>query len=333
MTAVWTSPLARVGWMVPVLLSLMVVWSVASLSIGLPQDPALRDTILFSLRVPRWLAAGLVGATLAAGGAALQALLRNPLAEPALLGVSAGAALAAVMTLALAGLVGLSVSVVVPALPLIAFAGGVGTVLIVLSLSSRDGQVQIATVLLIGMSVNLLAGAIVGLLTYLAPAQELRGMVFWAMGSFAGISWREALPALLVMGFSLLLLWPARVQLNVLSFGEEEALRMGVDTVRVKRTLVLAVALGVGAGVAIAGMIAFVGLLVPHFMRRLVGPDYRVLLPTCMLGGALLLGTADLLARHVVYPAELPVGLLTTLLGGPCFIWLVAQGRVREEIG
>ncbi len=314
---------------IPLLSVLLVAWSVVSLFAGLPLDPALHDTILYSIRIPRWLAAGCVGASLAAGGVALQALLRNPLAEPALLGVSAGAALAAVCALALAGLLGAGGALIISALPLIAFAGGVGAVVLVLFLSFRNGQVDIATVLLVGMAVNLMAGALVGLLTYLAPTPELRGMVFWSMGSFAGVGWRETAPALVIMALALVMLWPVRPQLDVLALGEQEALRIGVDVPRLKRVLVLAVALGVGAGVAIAGVIAFVGLLVPHFVRRLVGPDHRLLLPACMLGGALLLGVADLLSRYLVYPAELPVGLLTTLLGGPCFIWLIARGRVR----
>ena len=182
MTAVWRGTWARAGSVIPLLLFLLAGWSLASLFLGLPQDPALRDTILYAIRAPRWLAAAGVGAALAAGGAALQALFRNPLAEPALLGVSAGAALAAVCMLAGAGLAGIAVIEIVPALPLVAFAGGVGAVWLVLLLSARGGHLDIATVLLVGITVNLTAGALVGLLTYLAPGPELRGMVFWAMG-------------------------------------------------------------------------------------------------------------------------------------------------------
>lgn len=319
-------------FLLPFLAALLGLLSLVSLYAGLPADPQLREVILHSVRLPRWLVACLAGATLAGGGAALQALLRNPLAEPALLGVSAGAALAAVSLLVLASLGGVAALQLAPLLPLAAFLGGLLVVLFVLAVAGRRGRIDVTEVLLVGMAVNLLAGAGVGLLTYIAPAADLRGIVFWALGSLAGIGWRDAVPAALAMTAALLLLLPRRHQLNLLSMGESEAWRMGVPVGGLQRRLIAATALGVGAGVAVAGVIGFVGLLVPHLLRRIAGPDYRRLLPASMLGGAVLLCGADLLARLVIHPAELPVGLLTTLLGAPFFLWLVARGMAARGV-
>ncbi len=311
------------------LAALLLATLAVSLFSGLPDDPALREVILYSVRLPRLLVACLSGAVLAGSGAALQSLLRNPLAEPALLGVSAGAAFAAVAALALAASLGIAASALVAVLPVAAFLGGMLVVMLVFVVSARNGRVDVSEVLLAGMAMNLLAGAGVGVLTYLAPEAELRGMVFWALGSLSGLNWREVIPAALGMLIALGLLLPMRRQLNLLAMGEVEAERLGIAVDRLKGGLVFACALGVGASVAVAGIIGFVGLLVPHLLRRLTGPDYHLLMPAAMLGGALLLCAADLLSRWVIYPAELPVGLLTTLLGGPMFLWLVARGAAR----
>lgn len=316
----------------PMLLLWLSAGGVAAVTLwaGLPAEPALRDEVLYALRLPRLLVAALCGAVLAAGGAALQSLLRNPLAEPALLGVSAGGACAAAIALALFPALGIGVSALAFGLPLVAFAGAVLSVSLVLVVATRDGRMAVAELLLAGMVINLLAGALIGLLTYLAPDARLRGMVFWMLGSFSGLGWRDALPACLAMAAALLALWPVRGHLNLLSMGEIEAGRMGVPVASLKRRIVLVCALGAGAGVAVAGIIGFVGLLVPHFMRGWLGADYRHIVPASMLAGATLMMAADLLSRWLLYPAELPVGLLTTLLGGPLFIWMLARDGVRS---
>jgi iron complex transport system permease protein len=259
----------------------------------------------------------------------MQGLFRNPLADPGLVGVSSGAALGAA-----AAIVG---STFVPALPqvwqpyvlsMFAFLGGLAVTLLVYRLGRRDGQTRVATMLLAGIALTALAGAIVGLFTYLADDTTLRSLTFWNLGSLNGASYAGLWPLLLItlaVGGWL----PRRATaLNALLLGESEARHLGFDVERIKRELVVCTALGVGAAVAAAGLIGFVGLVVPHLMRLLVGPDHRLLLPASALAGATLLLLADVAARLVIAPAELPIGIVTALLGAPFFLFLLLRERV-----
>ena len=215
----------------------------------------------------------------------------------------------------------------VPMLSICAFAGGLGVTLLVYRLGRRDGQTSVATMLLAGIALTALGGAVVGLFTYLADDATLRSLTFWNMGSLNGASYNRLWPLLAVT--LLVILWlPRRARaLNALLLGESEARHLGFEVERLKRELVFCTALGVGAAVAAAGLVGFVGLVVPHLVRLVAGPDHRVLLPASALAGASLMLLADLAARLVLAPAELPIGIVTALIGAPFFLYLLVRGR------
>ncbi len=286
------------------------------------------ELILGQIRLPRTLLGLAVGAVLALTGVAMQGLFRNPLADPGLIGVSGGAALGAAFAIVGTSLWGGVADGLSPyLLSLCAFAGGLAVTGLVYRLGRRDGQTQVATMLLAGIALTALAGAAIGLFTYLADDATLRSLTFWNLGSLNGASYGRLWPLLLVT--CAVALWlPRRARaLNALLLGESEARHLGFDVERLKRELVFCTALGVGAAVAAAGMIGFVGLVVPHLVRLLSGPDHRVLLPASMLAGAALLLLADLAARLLLAPAELPIGIVTALLGAPFFLYLLVRVR------
>jgi iron complex transport system permease protein len=284
--------------------------------------------MLFIYRLPRVLAAALAGAGLAAAGVAFQAVLRNPLATPHTLGVSAGGALGAVLAirLGLDGLLGAA------ALPACAFAGAVGTVALVYRIAAVGRALPPATLLLAGVTLSYVAGAFMMFVQYSADYSQSYRIVRWLMGGLdvmrPAVLWQEAPP--LVVGL-LVLQWRAR-DLNALAAGAEAAASVGVEVTGAVRAVYLGASLIVGAVVAVAGPIGFVGLLVPHALRRLIGPDHRVLLPAAVLGGAAFLTVCDTLARTVLTPAEIPVGVLTAMLGGPFFLVLLMRRKGQAGI-
>lgn len=298
---------------------------------GLPLDgegAGQAELILGQIRLPRTLLGLAVGTVLALAGVAMQGLFRNPLADPGLVGVSSGAALGAAFAIVVGtSLGGLPEALAPYLLSLCAFAGGLAVTALVYRLGRRDGQTNVAIMLLAGVALTALAGALIGLFTYLADDATLRTLTFWNLGSLNGASYARLWPLLLVT--VVVALWlPRRARaLNALLLGESEARHLGFDVERLKRELVLCTAFGVGAAVAAAGLIGFIGLVVPHLMRLLVGPDHRVLLPASALAGASLLLFADLAARLVLAPAELPIGIVTALLGAPFFLYLLVRGR------
>ncbi len=286
------------------------------------------ELIVAQLRLPRALLGLAGGAVLALSGVAMQGLFRNPLADPGLIGVSSGAALGAAAAIVGGALLGGLPAIVEPyVLSLSAFLGGLGVTLLVYRLGRRDGQTHVATMLLAGIALTALAGASIGLFTYLADDATLRSLTFWNLGSLSGASYGRMWPLLLVTGAVALWLPRRAKALNALLLGESEARHLGFDVERIKRELVICTALGVGAAVAAAGLVGFVGLVVPHLMRLLVGPDHRVLLPASALAGASLLLLADIVARMLLIPAELPIGIVTALLGAPFFLYLLLRGR------
>ena len=291
------------------------------ISYGLDQD-----AVLWSIRLPRVVLGILVGGGLAMAGAALQGVFRNPLADPGLIGVSSGASLGAVAAIVLGFSAAGSNT-----LPLVAFVGGVAATLVVYGIARFDGRTEVVTLLLTGLAVNALCGAGVGYLLFIADDQQLRGVVFWSLGSLGGATWPlvlAAAPFILVAALVLPLLARA---LNLMLLGEREARHLGVEVERVRVLVIVLAALATGAAVAVAGIIGFVGLIVPHLVRLMAGPDHRLLLPASALLGASLLLFADLFARTVAAPAELPLGVVTALLGGPFFLWLLR--RTRREHG
>ena len=286
------------------------------------------ELILSQIRMPRTLLGLAVGMVLALCGVAMQGLFRNPLADPGLVGVSSGAALgAAVAIVGGAAFGGLAEAFAPYLLSACAFVGGLLVTALVYRLGRRDGQTNVATMLLAGIALTALAGAAIGLFTYLADDATLRTLTFWNLGSLNGASYARLWPLLLAT-LAVALWLPRRARaLNALLLGESEARHLGFDVERLKRELVFCTALGVGAAVAAAGLIGFIGLVVPHLMRLLVGPDHRLLLPASALAGASLLLLADLVARLALAPAELPIGIVTALIGAPFFLYLLVRGR------
>lgn len=285
--------------------------------------------VLLTIRLPRVLLGVLVGAGLAVSGAAIQGLFRNSLAAPGLIGISSGATLAAVTVIVLGATVleGLSQVLGRFTLPLAAFLGGVVTTWLIYKLSNQSGTTQVATMLLAGVAINALSGAVTGILTFMATDEQLRSITFWSLGSLGGASWQSLSAAAPLILIPLLAIPFLAQPLNALLLGEAEAGHLGIHVERVKRWLVLWVALAVGASVAVSGAIGFIGLVVPHLLRLTVGPDHRLVLPGSALLGAALLLASDLLARTIVVPAELPIGIVTSLMGGPFFLWLLLRNR------
>lgn len=286
------------------------------------------ELIVAQIRLPRALLGLGVGALLALCGVAMQGLFRNPLADPGLIGVSSGAAVGAALAIVGGHLLGgIPVFIEPYLLSASAFAGGLGVTALVYRFGRRDGRTDVATMLLAGLALTALAGALIGLLTYLADDATLRTLVFWNLGSFNGAGYARLWPLLLATGVVAVWLPRRASALNALLLGESEARHLGFDVDRLKRELVFCTALGAGAAVAAAGLIGFVGLVVPHLMRLLVGPNHRLLLPAAALAGASLLLLADLLARLLLAPAELPIGIVTALLGAPFFLYLLLRVR------
>jgi len=304
----------------------------AGAGVALPwlADP-LQTAVLLEIRLPRVVLGILVGAALAVSGAALQGLFRNPLADPGLIGVSTGAALAAAAAIVLRErLLGiLGDGLLLYLLPLSAFGGGLIATLLVYRIARREGRTDIATMLLAGIAVNAIAGGGIGFLIFLSNDQQLRDLNFWLLGSLGGAGWRQILVAAPMILLPTLLLGLFARQLDALLLGEREALHLGFRVEPMKRAIIVLAALAVGSGVAVTGVIGFVGLVVPHLVRLMIGPGHRVLLPASILLGAALMLLADLVARNVVLPAELPVGILTACIGGPFFLWLLVRHRGR----
>jgi iron complex transport system permease protein len=288
------------------------------------------DPVVLMLRLPRVLMATLVGAALACSGATMQGLFRNPLVESGLIGVSSGSALGAIGMIVLGNNLLAAAPGVLGSfgIALAAFGGGLLATTMVYQFGRR--RPGMATLLLAGVAISAIAMAGVGLLTYLANEQQLRDLSFWTLGSLGSTDWTRlaAVAPLMLLPIGLL---PRHARaLNALLLGEHEAALLGFHPQRVRRRLIVLVALATSAAVAMCGVIGFVGLLVPHVLRMLWGPDHRLLLPAPALAGATLLMGADAVARVVVAPAELPIGVITALVGGPFFLWLLLRLRIGE---
>ena len=284
-------------------------------------------TVFGEIRSVRVVLAGCVGAVLGLAGASLQGLFRNPLADPGLIGVSAGAALGAVSIIVLGESLAVPASLTPYLLPLAAVCGALLVTLFLYSFASVFGQFNILTILLVGIAVNALSTVGIGAFEYLADDRQLRSLVFWMMGSFGRAQWPAVTPAICMMVVAAIVLLRQSKAFDILQLGETQAGYLGVDVLQLKRSVVLGCAVAVGAGVALSGIIGFVGLVVPHLVRLLLGPSHKTLLPGSALLGAFLMIAADLVARTVIVPAELPVSLVTSALGAPFFLWLVARVR------
>ncbi len=294
-------------------------------------DPGVvRDRlIIYDIRLPRMALGMLVGAGLAVSGAVMQGLFRNPLADPGLVGVSAGASLGAVGVIVLGGsvLAPITAMLGIFALPIAAFIGGLLTTLVLYSVATRRGQTAVATMLLAGIAISAFAGAITGVLIYLANDTQLRDLTFWNLGSLAGANWNKVLAASLPIVGGTAVALTLSGGLNAITLGEATAHHLGIPVQRLKAMAIVAVAAAVGASVAVSGGIGFVGIVVPHVLRLVMGPDNRYLLPGSALLGAAFLLVADAVSRVIVAPAELPIGIVTAAVGGPFFLWILLRRR------
>lgn len=322
------------GWLISILLLLFSVW--LGISFGAVQIPlstlwggsedTTATTIVWDIRMPRVFLAALVGASLAVAGAAFQALLKNPLADPYTLGVSSGASVGAVATL----FFGLSIPFLgVYTLPFLSMVGALGTLLLVLTFArAMDKSLRMETIILTGIIASSFFGAMISLMIALT-GEELRQIIGWLLGSVAMRTWMHVqmiAPFVIIAGGWLLF----RVRdLNALQLGEDRAHHLGVHVTRVKREVLIAGSVLTGAAVAVSGTIGFVGLVVPHMTRLLFGADNRHVLPLSMINGATLLILCDLVARTIIEPTELPIGVMTALLGAPVFAWIFFRQRKK----
>jgi iron complex transport system permease protein len=297
-------------------------------------DASLRDmTIVWDIRMPRVLTATLVGAALAVSGAVMQGLFRNPLADPGLVGVSAGAGFGAVAAIVLGGFLPTAIAAFtsIYLVPFAAFLGSWVSTLILYRIATRGGQTSVATMLLAGIAMGALTGALTGLIVYKADDSQLRDLTFWGMGSVAGATWQKVMFAGPIIALTLFTAPFLARSLDALALGEAVAHHMGINTQKMKRVAIISVAASVGTSVAITGGIGFVGIVVPHLLRLLQGPEHRNLLPNAALLGAVVVLLADMVSRVIVAPAELPIGIVTACLGGPFFLWILLKNRTLLE--
>lgn len=295
---------------------------VADLWAALTGSALAQAQLVLDLRLPRVLLAALVGAALALSGAAMQGVFRNPLADPGLVGVSSGAMIGAVLAIFLGNPLGLGPW----AVPAAAFAGALAVTAVTMSVARGSDSM----LLLAGIAINALAGVVLGLLTFLADDRQLRDITFWSMGSVARGGWTGITAVALAGGVGAILILVRARALDALALGDRGAVHVGIDPVATRRWIIVGTALTVGAATAYCGLIGFVGMVVPHLIRLVAGAGHRALLPLSALAGALLLVLADLVARLIAAPVELPVGLMTSAIGAPFFLgllWLRRAGR------
>ncbi|GGC42343.1 hemin ABC transporter permease [Parapedobacter defluvii] len=291
-----------------------------------------QEAVLLNIRLPRVLLGAVVGGVLAIAGSALQGLFRNPLAEPGLIGISSGASLFAVMMIVLEHryFSFMTAALGYHALAIAAFIGACITTFAVYRLAVGNGKADITTLLLAGIAINALAGSFTGLLTYMATDDQLRNITFWTLGSLGGASWQTLTGVLPFATVSLVVLPFFSKSLNALALGESQAGHMGINVTVLKRLIIVMATLGVGASVAISGMIGFVGLVIPHILRMAFSADHRLVVPGSALLGASVLVLADLVARTLFAPAELPIGILTAIIGAPVFIYIILIERRKR---
>lgn len=289
-------------------------------------DP-LQTEVLFNIRLPRVLLAACVGGALGISGAALQGLFRNPLADPGLIGVSAGAAFGAVSAIVLvnSGLILLQLGSFL--VPLAAILGSLLVISLIYILTASFANSGIMYMLLVGIALNAMSTVGIGFLTFVSSDSQLRTLTFWMMGSFGSTSWELLIPSMVLVFITILTLVLNSRKLDIMQLGESEAYRTGVDVLRTRRTIILSSAIMIGTCVSLSGIIGFVGLVVPHIVRLLAGSSHTFLLIGSAIMGTLITVLADLFSRLIIQPAELPIGLATSAIGAPFFLWLVLRLR------
>ncbi|MBS7564105.1 iron ABC transporter permease [Mucilaginibacter sp. Bleaf8] len=318
-------------------ISLPQLWSMFTYQIGISKQALFTEQqwlVFINLRLPRVILGAIIGAALAISGSAIQGLFRNPLAEPGLIGISSGATLFAALTIVFGGklLDRMGSNYGYYVLSAAAFTGALLTALSVYRLAMHRGTAKVTALLLTGIAINALAFAFTGLLTYLSTDEQLRNLTFWSLGSLGGANWVSVtcvLPFVIIPLVGLPLMGKA---FNALSLGEVQAGHMGFQVGRIKYAVIIMATMAVGASVAVAGIISFVGLVIPHMLRLAFGADNRLIVPASALLGAAVLTLADLVSRTVVSPAELPIGIVTALAGTPVFIYMINSQLKKQPI-
>lgn len=318
-------------------ISLPQFWSMVTNGLGFSNEQLYttqQTAVLLNIRLPRVLLGAAIGAALAISGSSLQGLFRNPLAEPGLIGISAGATLAAALTIVFGGplLKALGNEYGYYVLAIAAFAGAFITTLTVYRLAMHNGKTVITALLLMGIAINAIAFAFTGLLTYLSNDEQLRNITFWSLGSLGGASWiafSSAIPFIVIPLIGLPFMGKS---LNAIALGEAQAAHMGVRVDRAKTLVIIFSTMAVGASVAVAGLISFIGLVIPHILRMAFGADNRLVVPASALLGAAALSFADMLSRTIVAPAELPIGIVTAIGGSPIFIYMIWSQLKKQQI-
>jgi iron complex transport system permease protein len=301
------------------------IWKYLTQPDSASRDIAMQWYVLWDLRLPRTLMALCVGALLGMAGCAMQGLVRNPLADPGLIGISGGAAAAAATSMAILPLYWPQVTPF--ATVIAAFCGALLTVAMVLQMAKRPHGVAVSTLILAGVAINALTGTVIGAISYLADDDALRQISYWTMGSLAGANWLQVgiLSSCLIASASIF--WHCRSALNLFALGEQEAAYQGLDTRRYKNMLLWAVAFAVALATALCGIIGFIGLVIPHICRNLVGVDQRYLMPASGILGSALLILSDCVSRSLFSPLEIPIGIITSAVGAPFFLYLLYQQR------
>ncbi|MBF6560587.1 MAG: iron ABC transporter permease [Candidatus Binataceae bacterium] len=324
---------ARVATTLAILAAILIAVAIVAAAFGSVHISLIRaiadrasadHAILFGVRMPRVVLGAIVGAVLAAVGAALQALVRNPLAEGGILGISGGGAFGAIVAMVIFSRLGGADAMV----PLCAFGAALLSTLAVYRLALVDGRLEPFTLLLVGVIFNSFWGAAIMLVNSVVNFYFTHSIIFWLMGSFEAPTWREVAMVAVLGGAGCAVLMTRARDLNLLSLGDDEAAELGVEVDALRRTIFAVTSIMIGAAVSVSGIISFVGLIVPHILRVTLGADHRLLIPASILGGAAFTVAADLVARVAIAPAELPVGAITALCGGPFFIYVLRrEGR------
>lgn len=290
-----------------------------------------QQNVLLQIRLPRVVMSMMIGAALAVSGAGLQGLFRNPLADPSLIGISGGAMLAASIAI-ICGLQFTNGFLGYYSVSFATFIGAIVATVVVFKIAKSNKSTNISTMLLAGIAINALAGAVTGFIIYLADDDQLRDITFWSFGSLGGADWEKVITLIPLLILPIIMITRLSKKLDVFALGESEAVCLGVNVNKLKRQLVIWVTIAVGSCVAIAGMIGFIGLLIPHITRLLVGSKHKKLFVISAILGAIVLSVADLISRLVVAPAELPIGILTAILGTPLFLALLVQQKKKANV-
>ena len=307
------------------------VFDIIGYKLGIVSENAIDQRIAAvwtNIRFPRVLLSVLVGGALSYSGATMQGLFRNPLADPSIIGISLGAAAMAAITIVIIAplmqayqFFGLSI------LSVTTFVGAAGVALFIYRIARTNGKTSVSTMLLAGIAINAISGAITGILTYMADESQLRDLTFWTLGSLGGANYTNVIIVAIALTIALVMLLPETKSFNALALGEQEAKLIGTNTEKLKNKVIFTTALIVGVSVAFTGMIGFVGLVIPHIIRLAGGSDHRFVLPASLLGGALLLNVGDTIARTVIAPTELPIGIITSVVGAPSFLMLLLHRK------